>query len=196
MKGVVLAALTVVAVKAMIPIQGIQAQQPPAPELITDPDAYAIYARLDFGVDPVVVLRQETSVELCPLRDNIPLEFAVWQPVIENYYEANGRTWSLVPSRVERRVRVLPAAQIRAIINPNLLRREQWQRITDAYTGANGYWWVSAVGFDTDHTNGYAAFGHLAQNGMTAWTMPFEKTDGAWQWSRERTAPNCTISID
>jgi hypothetical protein len=39
----------------------VVAQQLPAPEPITDPDAYAVYASLNLNAAPVMLLQQETA---------------------------------------------------------------------------------------------------------------------------------------
>src|SRR3954452_15907787 len=101
------------AVAVICPVYG---QQPPAPEPITDPEAYAVYAAVlstvrmvssspSYGA--VLVLQGETSSgQGCPSKGITNPE---WTPVLESFARGNMRPWTLLPDRPLGRPYVIAA---------------------------------------------------------------------------------------
>jgi hypothetical protein len=167
------------------------AQPRSALEPITDPEAYAVYDSLTFGRDPFVLLRQEALAERCELRDIVPEE---WRSTAESYLRENSRPRSVVPAMfTDRRFTVVTIAQLTRPLGRLPWLHSEWEQFSAAFHNTEGYWSVSAVGFDETHTKAYVSQTH--HRGSSGRVAPLEKVDGRWIFSRGN-AVQCTISGD
>jgi hypothetical protein len=164
----------VIGLLALAAICPLLAQQTPTPEPIADPEAYAVYVSLGCETAPVVVLRQQTSSEACQTRDAVPADAL---SAIDSYYRENARPWSLIPAMfLDARFTVVPTARFTAILSAVPWRHDRWVRIGQEFPGADGYWYVSAVGFDPTKTRAYVSYGHLLETAIVPGPCPSRRS--------------------
>src|SRR3954468_10294692 len=129
------------------------AQRPRAPEPIIDPEAYAVYESLTFGKSPVVLLSQETMVERCSLREIVPEE---WRTTVDSYERENGRPRSVVTTLFkDQRFKVLTTAELSRPLGRLPHLHWEWEQFGSELRNKDGYFSVSAVGFDETRTKAY-----------------------------------------
>jgi hypothetical protein len=145
-------------------------QAPPAPEPVTDPDAYEVYAMLldnPFS-DAVLVLQQETvdAREACP---QAFLNKPSLADVYADFQNQNSRVRVLQPVLpLKQRYRLVPRTQIRADF-------AEWKE-SKTSPGPPDVSAVSAVGFNATKDR---AIVYVTQNG-SGWVGTLEKKAGTW----------------
>jgi hypothetical protein len=165
--------------------QGIAAQP------VTDPEAYAVYETLTFGKEPVVLLSQQTMLEHCSLREIAPPE---WRSTVESFERENSRPRSLDSTLFkDQRFKVLTTGELTGPLGHLPHFHWEWEVFTAEFQNKDGYFSLSAVGFDESRTKAYVSVtNHRNSSGSV---VPLEKVDGRWVPARGK-AVTCTISGD
>jgi hypothetical protein len=167
------------------------------PKPVVDPEAYAVYASLlpaDGGRAPQarrLVIQQETGANPQCMPSGPPME-TTWRAVVENYRTENAAVRTIRPRLpLASPYVVVPSAEIDALFlvvpgNPEL----GWSGFYKRYPDSDGFFVLSAVGFDRPKTRAMVYLAHACGalcGGGTHHLL--EKRDGRW---READVPGLT----
>ncbi len=157
-------------------------------ELYRDADAYAVYSVVlpheDEGQR--LVLRETTGIdpELWPLERCYSLkddENKKLKPLFDNFEQVNKKSWILLPMlTIGKPYDLVPKSKV-YVPDVSGDADKAWEA---QHPGAWGYLWVSAVGFNAEHTRALVSVSHICGN-MCAGGHYYEleKKDGKWQLS-------------
>jgi hypothetical protein len=171
-----------------------------APQQLTDPDAYAVYAAvLPAGTGgeeahaTKLLVQQTTEIDQmmkdCPL--TAPDTSAVWAEAIEDFKRQNASTWMLqrsfpidIPYVLESKDAIMAPFKAHGAAG--------WSAFNAAHPDSRGFIHLSAVGFDKSRTRAIVYVSHfcggLCGSGMYRFV---ERQDGTWK-ERHPTARACS----
>jgi hypothetical protein len=165
-----------------------QASKPDTDSLVTpyaDNDAYMIYATLLQSVNgSSFVIQSETESWSSATSENVGIsgdrDFCkIWGQVLKDYAKQ-----IRYPKALTRSIPIKASYELITKQNlESILKSEgSWRTFYDLYPQSNGYFWFSAVGFDSQKTHAIVSMGHscgpLCGNGQPHF---FEKKNGTWQ---------------
>src|SRR5207249_7246260 len=139
---------------------------PPTP-LLTDPDAYAVYAALIRSSSPVtaahakrLVIQETTATYPRCFPSEEALKASPWKEVVEDYKRQNATTLTLtaafpldLPYDLAREPDILELFRDR--------NTDGWKLFYAAHPDSGGYFVMSAVGFDGEKTRALVYFANF-----------------------------------
>jgi hypothetical protein len=151
----------------------------------TDNDAYIIYAALlQSAKGSSFVIRSETESRPSATSENVGISgdrdfYKIWGQVLKDYasqYRSPKTLTRSIPMKVS--YELITKQNLESILKS----KGSWRTFYDLYPQSNGYFWFSAVGFDSQKTHAIVSMGHscgpLCGNGQPYF---FEKKNGTWQ---------------
>src|SRR5262245_10807545 len=157
------------------------------PPLLTDPDAYAVYAVVIAKESPALNLRTKRLViqeATTVFRDCLPtgegLKAAPWNEVMDDFARQNVTTRTLIAAfPLDRPYDLVREADITAPFKDR--KADGWKAFYKAHPDSGGYLMMSAVGFDAAKTRSVFYLGHSCGWLCGGGTFHFlEKEDGRW----------------
>ena len=159
---------------------------PPAP-LLTDPDAYAVYAAVIPKEWPVqaahaqrLVIQETTTVSRNCLPTGEGLKAAPWKEVMDDFTGQNATARTLISAfPIDRPYDLVRESDMMAPFKDR--QSDGWKAFYDAHPDSGGYLMMSAVGFDAAKTRALVYLGHACGWLCGGGTFHFlEKEDGRW----------------